>query len=90
MDWEVTFNPKTIESLAAGQSTTVEAKITASDKAIAGDYVTSLKASAAEASSNAQFRIAVKGSMLWGWIGVLVILAILGGIYYLIRTYGRR
>lgn len=90
MDWEVSFNPKTIENLAAGQSTTVEAKLTASDKAIAGDYVTNLKASAPEASSNAQFRVAVKGSMLWGWIGVLVILAIIGGIYYLIRTYGRR
>lgn len=90
VDWEVSFNPKTIENLPAGKSTTVEAKLTSSDKAIAGDYVTSLKAVAAEASSDAQFRVAVKGSMLWGWIGVLVILAILGGIYVLIRKYGRR
>ncbi|CAM3390406.1 MULTISPECIES: COG1470 family protein [Paenibacillus] len=90
VDWEVTFNPKTIENLPAGQSTTVEAKLTASDKAIAGDYVTNMKASAAEASSDAQFRVSVKGSMLWGWIGVLIILAIIGGIYYLIRKYGRR
>ncbi|ETT57459.1 NEW3 domain-containing protein [Paenibacillus sp. FSL H8-0457] len=90
VDWEVSFNPKTIENLPAGKSTTVEAKLTSSDKAIAGDYVTSLKAAAAEASSDAQFRVAVKGSMLWGWIGVLVILAILGGIYVLIRKYGRR
>ncbi|MBY0158385.1 NEW3 domain-containing protein [Paenibacillus lautus] len=90
VEWEVSFNPKTIENLPAGKSTTVEAKLTSSDKAIAGDYVTSLKAAAAEASSDAQFRVAVKGSMLWGWIGVLVILAILGGIYVLIRKYGRR
>lgn len=90
VDWEVSFNPKTIENLPAGKSTTVEAKLTSSDKAIAGDYVTSLKAAAAEASSDTQFRVAVKGSMLWGWIGVLVILAILGGIYVLIRKYGRR
>lgn len=90
VDWEVSFNPKTIENLPAGKSTTVEAKLTSSDKAIAGDYVTSLTASAAEASSDAQFRVAVKGSVLWGWIGVLVIVAILGGIYVLIRKYGRR
>ncbi|WP_055107165.1 COG1470 family protein [Paenibacillus ihumii] len=90
VDWEVSFNPKTVDKLAAGQSTTVEAKITASKKAIAGDYVTGMTASSPESSSSAQFRIAVKGSMLWGWIGVLVIAAILGGIYYLIRKYGRR
>lgn len=90
VDWEVSFNPKTIENLPAGKSTTVEAKLTSSDKAIAGDYVTSLTATAAEASSDAQFRVAVKGSVLWGWIGVLVIVAILGGIYILIRKYGRR
>ena len=86
VDWEAS---KTIENLPAGKSTTVEAKLTSSDKAIAGDYVT-MKAAAAEASSDAQFRVAVKGSMLWGWIGVLVIVAILGGIYVLIRKYGRR
>lgn len=90
VDWEVSFNPKTIDKLAAGQSTSVEAKITASKKAIAGDYATGMTASSPESSSSAQFRVAVKGSMLWGWIGVLVIAGILGGIYYLIRKYGRR
>lgn len=89
-NWEVTFNPKTIDKLAAGKSTTVEAKLTSSDKAIAGDYVTDMTAQASEASSTATFRVAVKGSVLWGWIGVLIILVILGGIYVLIRKYGRR
>ncbi|WP_339324942.1 NEW3 domain-containing protein [Paenibacillus sp. FSL W8-0194] len=89
-NWEVTFNPKTIDKLAAGKSTTVEAKLTSSDKAIAGDYVTDMTAQASESSSTATFRVAVKGSVLWGWIGVLIILIILGGIYVLIRKYGRR
>lgn len=89
-DWEISFSPKTVESLAAGQSTTVEATIKASDKAIAGDYAATMKASAAETTADAQFRIAVKGSVLWGWIGVLVIIAILAGIFLMIRKYGRR
>lgn len=89
-NWEVTFNPKTIDKLAAGKSTTVEAKLTSSDKAIAGDYVADMTAQASEASASATFRVAVKGSVLWGWIGVLIILVILGGIYVLIRKYGRR
>lgn len=90
IDWEVSFNPKNIEQLAAGQSTTVEAIVRASKKAIAGDYVTSMTASSPEASSHADFRIAVKGSMLWGWIGVLIIVAVVVGIYAMIRKYGRR
>ncbi len=90
VDWEVSFNPKNIEQLAAGQSTTVEAVVKASGEAIAGDYVTSMTASSAEATSQADFRIAVKGSMLWGWIGVLIIAAVIIGIYSMIRKYGRR
>ena len=89
-NWEVSFNPKHIDNLAAGESTTVEAKITSSDKAISGDYVTTIKASAQEANSEAQFRISVKGSALWGWIGVLIIAAIIAGIFFIIRKYGRR
>lgn len=89
-EWEVSFNPKTVETLAAGDSTTVEAKIKASDKAIAGDYAAVMKASAAETNADAEFRIAVKGSVLWGWIGALIIAAIIAGIFLMIRKYGRR
>lgn len=90
LNWEVTFEPSQITKLEAGQTTEVTATIKADDQAIAGDYVVNMTASAPEATSEAQFRVAVKTSMLWGWIGVLVILAVIGGVYYLFRTYGRR
>ncbi|UFJ39703.1 NEW3 domain-containing protein [Brevibacillus humidisoli] len=90
VNWEVTFEPKKITKLEAGKSTEVTAKIKADGQAIAGDYVVSMTARAPEASSEAQFRVAVKTSLLWGWLGVLIILAVIGGVYYLFRTYGRR
>jgi uncharacterized membrane protein len=90
VNWEVTFEPKTIAKLDAGKSTEVTATIKADEKAIAGDYVVNMTASAPEASSEAQFRVAVKTSLLWGWLGVIIILAVIGGVYYLFRTYGRR
>lgn len=90
VNWEVTFEPKTINKLEAGKSTEVTATIKADSKAIAGDYVVSMTASAPEASSEAQFRVAVKTSLLWGWLGVLVIVGVIAGVYYLFRTYGRR
>lgn len=90
VDWEVTFEPKTIASLEPGKTANVQATIKADSKAIAGDYVVNMSANTAEKTADAQFRVAVKTSMLWGWLGVLIIFAVVGGVYYLFRTYGRR
>ncbi len=90
VDWEVTFEPENIDSLLPGESATVKARIKSSDKAIAGDYVLSLKAQTPEVSDSADFRITVKASALWGWIGVLIIALVGAGIYYLFRRYGRQ
>jgi uncharacterized membrane protein len=90
VDWEVTFDNKEITSLKAGESKTITATIKASGKAIAGDYVVSMNASAPEASSSSEFRVAVKTSVLWGWLGILIIAAVFGAIYFLFRKYGRR
>ena len=89
-NWEVTFEPKTIRSIPAGQSVPVTATLKASDKALAGDYVASLSASSSEKSADAAIRMTVKTSVLWGWVGVLIVLAVLAGIYGLFRKYGRR
>lgn len=90
LNWEVTFDPKKIDELGPGQTAPVNALIKASKKAIAGDYVTSLDAKTIEISSKAQIRVSVKTSMLWGWVGILIILAALYSVYHLFRRYGRR
>lgn len=90
VNWEVTFDPKQIESILAGRETVVSATIKADKKAIPGDYLTNLEARTPEASSKASFRMSVKTPLLWGWIGVLVILAGIGTVLYLFRKYGRR
>ena len=90
VDWDVTFEPDKVEALIAGSSTTVTAIVKASRKAIPGDYMVKITARISETSSTADFRMSVKTSMLWGWVGILVIAAVLGGVYYLFRKYGRR
>jgi len=90
VDWDVTFEPDKVDALIAGSSTTVTATVKASRKAIPGDYVVKMTARIPETSSTADFRMSVKTSMLWGWVGILVIAAVLGGVYYLFRKYGRR
>ena len=88
--WDVIFDPKKIDKLESGKTAQVFATLKADKRAIAGDYVTNLEAKTAEGSSKASFRISVETPMLWGWIGVLIILAACGSVYYLFRKYGRR
>ncbi|XEC92826.1 NEW3 domain-containing protein [Paenibacillus tarimensis] len=88
--WEVTFEPKTIRSIEPGKTTQVQATLKADKRSLAGDYVVSMTASSAQKSSNASLRMSVKSSVLWGWIGILIILAVAAGLYGLFRKYGRR
>ncbi|MBN2518892.1 MAG: hypothetical protein JXB17_00165, partial [Bacteroidales bacterium] len=89
-NWDVLFDPKEVDKLAAGKDAQVFAIIKADKKAITGDYATTITASTPEVSSKASFRISVKTPMLWGWIGILIIIIALGSVYYLFRKYGRR
>ncbi len=90
VDWEVRFEPESINSLLPGESATINAYIKSSGKAIAGDYVVNIKAQTPEVFDSADFRITVKTSALWGWIGILIIALVGAGIYYLFHRYGRQ
>ncbi len=89
-NWDVTFNPDTVSRLEAGKTALVYATIKAANRAIPGDYVTNISAQTPEASSKVAFRVSVKTPMLWGWLGLLIIIAVIGGVYYFFRKYGRR
>jgi uncharacterized membrane protein len=90
LNWDVVFDPKSIDQLEPGKDALVYATIKADSKAIAGDYVTNIEVKTPEASSKASFRISVKTPMLWGWVGILIILGAMGGVYFLFRKFGRR
>lgn len=89
-NWDISFEPQEIDKLLAKSETKVTATIKAYKKAIPGDYASSLEARTQEVNAQAQFRFTVKTAMLWGWVGVLIILAAAGGVYYMFRKYGRR
>ncbi|HYW35547.1 MAG TPA: NEW3 domain-containing protein, partial [Balneolaceae bacterium] len=88
--WHVSFPNKHISELKPGISTAVNATIKASKKAIAGDYQLKINANTKNASSNATFRVTVSKSMVWGSVGIGIIIVVIGGIFMLVRTYGRR
>lgn len=88
--WEVEFEEDTIPTLKAGEKITVKATLSAPSDAMAGDYATIFTAETAEASSDANFRISVKTSTLWGLTGVGIILVVIGVLVYIFKKYGRR
>jgi uncharacterized membrane protein len=90
VNWDVVFDPKKVDKLQPGKTAQVFATIKADKKAIAGDYAANLEARTPETSSKVSFRISVETPLLYGWIGILIILVALGGVWYLFRKYGRR
>jgi uncharacterized membrane protein len=90
VNWVVTFDPKKVDILQTGKSAKVYATIKADKKAIPGDYITNIDTRTPETSSRASLRISVETPLLWGWIGVLIIIVALGSVYSLFRKYGRR
>jgi uncharacterized membrane protein len=90
LNWDVVYDPNKVDKLQPGKTAQVFATIKADKKAIAGDYVSNLDAKTPETSSRITFRISVETPLLWGWVGILIILGALGSVYYLFRKYGRR
>lgn len=88
--WKVEFNPKTVASLAPNEKKEVQVLVTPSDKAIAGDYVASFRASARGESSAADFRITVTTSTLWGLAGLGIIAVALLVLLGAVARFGRR
>lgn len=88
--WKVTFDPETIDTLPAGEEREVTAMITPSSKAIAGDYMVTLRANGDGASKSSEFRITVETSTLWGIVGVLVIGAAVVVLSLAVMRFGRR
>jgi len=88
--WKISFEPKTIERIAPNANKEVQALITPTEKAIAGDYVTSIRASTRGESASASFRVSVTTSPMWGIAGVGLIGAALLVMVAAIARFGRR
>jgi uncharacterized membrane protein len=88
--WKVTFEPATIDRLVPGKDAEVQALVTPSDKSLAGDYMTSIRATSRGENASGQFRITVTTSTVWGMAGAGVIgialLLMLGAV----ARFGRR
>jgi uncharacterized membrane protein len=88
--WKVTFSPKTIDRIAPNQHKQVTASIRPPSKAIAGDYVNTFTASTNGETGDANFRVTVTTSTMWGIAGVGIIGAALLIMVGAVMRFGRR
>jgi uncharacterized membrane protein len=88
--WKINFEPKQIERIAPGQNQEVQALVTPAPKAIAGDYVTTVRATSRGESASSNFRITVTTSMIWGVYGVGIIGVALLVMVGAVARFGRR
>ena len=89
-NWKVKFNPETIPSLQPGDLKQVEVSITPNEEALVGDYSVSVNVNGEKASKPIEFRVTVKASTAWGWIGIGIIVLVIVGLTGLFRWLGRR
>jgi uncharacterized membrane protein len=88
--WKITFDPKTVDHIAPNDNKEVQALITPTDKAIAGDYVTTIRAEARGESASTNFRVTVTTSTLWGIAGVGIVGVALLVMVGAVARFGRR
>jgi uncharacterized repeat protein (TIGR01451 family) len=89
--WTVSFDPKIIDEIPAGNQVQVTASLIPADKAVAGDYIVTVNARPVDgASKSADFRITVSTSTLWGIAGLALIAIAVGVVAMAVSRFGRR
>jgi uncharacterized repeat protein (TIGR01451 family) len=89
--WTVSFDPKVIDEIPAGNQITATANLTPSDKAVAGDYIVTVNARTVDgATKSADFRITVSTSTLWGIVGIGLIAVAVIVVAMAVTRFGRR
>lgn len=89
--WTVSFDPEIVPEIAAGDQAEVTMILKPAEKAVAGDYMVTVRARPADSASvSADFRITVATSTLWGIVGIALIAVAVGVVALAVARYGRR
>ena len=89
--WRIKFNPEKVESLQPGLAREIDVTITPPSKTIAGDYLVTMNAlSPGMPLRELELRVTVLTPTVWGWVAVLIVLAVIAGLGVMFRRLGRR
>lgn len=88
--WTIDFRPDKIDALNPGEVREVKMDILAPQRTISGDYMLTLTPTSPDATKPVDFRVTVSTPTLWGWIGALIVAAVVLGLIIVFVRLGRR
>jgi uncharacterized membrane protein len=89
-NWEVIFKPEKIDALEPNALKQVEVTIKPASQALVGDYSVGVMVNGEKSDKTVEFRVTVKASTAWGWIGIGIIIVVIAGLSALFIWLGRR
>jgi len=89
-NWKVEFKPEKLDKLPPNELKQIELVVTPADQALVGDYSVAVGVEGEKASKNLEFRVTVKASTVWGWVGIAIIVLVVLGLVILFVRMGRR
>jgi len=89
-NWKVEFKPDKLDKLAPNELKQIEMVVTPADQALVGDYSVAVGVEGETVSKNLEFRVTVKASTAWGWVGIVIIVLVVLGLVILFVRMGRR
>lgn len=93
-DWKVSFDPEKISSISPYQEVEkpdkVKLSITPPPRTLPGDYMFTLKAAGRQDQNQANLRVTVKRSTMWGWAGIGIVVVIIASLVGIFMKLGRR
>jgi uncharacterized membrane protein len=89
-NWEVTFKPDKLDVLEPNALKQIEVTVKPAAQALVGDYSVGVLVNGEKSDKSIEMRITVKASTAWGWVGVIIIIAVIAGLCGLFIWLGRR
>ena len=89
-NWDVTFKPEKIDTLAPGEMKQVEVTIKPGQQTLVGDYSVGVMINGEKADKTVEMRVTVRASSAWGWIGIGLIILVILALGFLFMKMGRR
>ncbi|WP_298667532.1 NEW3 domain-containing protein [uncultured Methanofollis sp.] len=88
--WQATVDTPLIASLGPGERTKVTMTVIPPADIVAGEYKLIAQVKCDQAEEKDEFRVVVQEHSYIAFIGLLVVLGVVGGLWYMFRKYGRR
>ena len=88
--WKAEITPKTVASIQPEEKSVITIKVVPPANIVASEYKITVKVTSDQTEESDEFHILVKEQSMVAVFGVLVLVLVGGGVYYMFRKYKRR